>query len=78
MPVRDDEIFAKKSLVANKNRYKDKCPCESQTLCFIVQYMYYLSPQRKGSTFCPIQTLPTTYTLLDNRLVMLLITSMQQ
>ena len=28
MPVRDDEIFAKKSLVAKKNRYKDKCPCE--------------------------------------------------
>ena len=28
MPVREDEIFAKKSLVAKKNRYKDKCPCE--------------------------------------------------
>ena len=28
MPVREDEIFAKNSLVAKKNRYKDKCPCE--------------------------------------------------
>ena len=43
MPAREDEIFAKKNLVAKKNRYKDKCPCESQTLYYIcISYVLYM------------------------------------
>ena len=46
VPVGEDNIFAKKSLVAKKNRYKDKCPCEKETLqCYCATW------QQKGFGF---------------------------